>query len=170
MYNSQYPTDNQSLDDLAWSGVGQGRVLATPLHMAMVAAAVANDGVMMEPRLMLSATTAQGQSRTLQPRAPTGAPAARNRLRPSRAPWSPACRAARGARRRSAAIRWAERPAARESSDDKEIKTHAWFVGFVESDEHPLAIAVVIEHGGSGGSIATPIAQRVLSRAIEQGY
>lgn len=85
VYNSQYPTDNQSLDDLAWSGVGQGRVLATPLHMAMVAAAVANDGVMMEPRLMLSATTAQGQSRTLQPTRTYRARLQRgNRLRPSR--------------------------------------------------------------------------------------
>ena len=170
VYNSQYPTDNQSLDDLAWSGVGQGRVLATPLHMAMVAAAVANDGVMMEPRLMLSATTAQGQSRTLQP--------TRTYRRACSAEIASALRGAMGACVQSGTGRQAQisgytvggKTGSAESSDDKEIKTHAWFVGFVESDEHPLAIAVVIEHGGSGGSIATPIAQRVLSRAIEQGY
>ena len=48
LYNSSYPVSNQTRDDLAWSGIGQGRVLATPLHMALAAATVANVGVMME--------------------------------------------------------------------------------------------------------------------------
>ncbi|MDR3051483.1 MAG: hypothetical protein LBU67_07145, partial [Oscillospiraceae bacterium] len=56
VYNSSYPTDARGNDDLAWSGIGQGRVLLTPLHMAMIAGSVANGGVMMEPRLLQSVT------------------------------------------------------------------------------------------------------------------
>ena len=47
---------------------------------------------------------------------------------------------------------------------------HAWFIGFVEESEHPLAIAVVVENGGSGGRTAAPVAQKVLEKAIDSGY
>lgn len=57
-----------------------------------------------------------------------------------------------------------------EVSDDKSVRTHAWFVGFVDDSEHPLAIAVLLEKGGSGGTVAAPIAQRILARAIKLGY
>ena len=51
LYESSFP-DTQSDFELAWAGVGQGRVLVTPLHMAMIAGAIANGGQMMEPRLV----------------------------------------------------------------------------------------------------------------------
>jgi len=43
-------------------------------------------------------------------------------------------------------------------------------VGFVDDDEHPLAIAVILEKAGSGGSNAAPAAKKVLTRAIDLGY
>ncbi|MGI6193523.1 MAG: penicillin-binding transpeptidase domain-containing protein, partial [Christensenellales bacterium] len=45
----------------------------------------------------------------------------------------------------------------------------AWFTGFVYDDDHPYAIAVIIEQGGSGGGTAAPIAQKVLKKAISLG-
>lgn len=170
VYNSQYPTTNQSKDDLAWSGVGQGRVLVTPLHMAMIAGAIANDGMMMEPRLMLSATTAQGASRMLMPSrtykrvcSPADAQALKS--------YMVACvEKGTGTQAKIKGMLVGGKTGSAETSNDKSIKTHAWFVGFVDSSEHPLAIAVLVERGGGGGSIAAPLAQRVLSRAISLGY
>ncbi|NCB31185.1 MAG: hypothetical protein EOM66_07225, partial [Clostridia bacterium] len=46
--------------DLAWSGVGQYTDIMTPLHMCMIAAGVANDGVMVEPKLLKSITNSLG--------------------------------------------------------------------------------------------------------------
>ena len=60
LYNSSYPEDVSSVNELAWSGVGQCRVLVTPLHMAMIASGVANGGVMMEPKLVRQITGAAG--------------------------------------------------------------------------------------------------------------
>ena len=57
-----------------------------------------------------------------------------------------------------------------EASDDKTIDTHAWFAGFVQDDEHPLAVAVVVEFGGSGGSVAAPLAKLALEKAISLGF
>lgn len=170
VYNSQYPTDGQSLDDLAWSGIGQGRVLVTPLHMAMITASIANDGVMMEPRLMLGATSPSGAARSLQPARSykrTCTPQMAQTLKE----YMIACvQSGTGSQARINGYTVAGKTGSAETSDDKSVKTHAWFVGFIDSAEHPLAIAVVVERGGSGGSVATPIAQRVLNRALNLGY
>ena len=49
----------------------------------------------------------------------------------------------------------------------KTAPTNAWFVGYIDSDEHPYAIAVLIEAGGGGGSTAAPLARKVLVKAME---
>ena len=57
-----------SLDDveLANAAYGQGEVLATPLQMALVAAAVANGGELMEPRLATALVDRQGRATTIE--------------------------------------------------------------------------------------------------------
>jgi penicillin-binding protein 2 len=45
---------------------------------------------------------------------------------------------------------------------DKAIRDHAWFVGYAPADDPTIAFAIVVEHGGHGGSTAAPIARRVL--------
>lgn len=37
-----------------------------------------------------------------------------------------------------------------EVSDDKSVPTNAWFIGFVDDVNHPYAVAVVVEQGGTG--------------------
>lgn len=53
--------------------------------------------------------------------------------------------------------------------EHKDDATHAWYAGFLYGDDaHPYAIAVVVEKGGSGGSVAAPIAAKALKKAIER--
>src|SRR6185437_7606661 len=54
--NANYPTKHMGGDDLARSGIGQGDVTATPLQMAMVAQAIANNGKEMKPYLVKRVT------------------------------------------------------------------------------------------------------------------
>jgi penicillin-binding protein A len=54
--SSNFPVKQQEGDDLARSGIGQGDVTATPLQMAMVAQAVANNGTEMKPYLVKRVT------------------------------------------------------------------------------------------------------------------
>jgi peptidoglycan glycosyltransferase len=49
---SSYPTGALSADKVALTGFGQGSVTATPLQMAMVAAGIANGGMVMKPRMV----------------------------------------------------------------------------------------------------------------------
>ena len=159
--NSQYPTKDRDNFELAWSGVGQSRVVATPMHMCMVAAGIANGGVMMEPRLL-----AQVQS-------PTGVV----RLRYSSKVYTKACEPAMaktmedymkevvakgtGTAARVGGLTIAGKTGSAESSLDGKAVTHAWFIGYIADPSLPYACAVLVEDGGSGGAVAAPIAANI---------
>jgi penicillin-binding protein 2 len=42
------------------------------------------------------------------------------------------------------------------------LEDHAWFVAFAPMDAPRIAVTVLVEHGGHGGSAAAPIAKRVI--------
>ena len=53
------------------------------------------------------------------------------------------------------------------NSSGGKYSPHAWYVGYCAEDEHPYAIAVVVENGGSGGSVAGRLAGKIMSKAID---
>jgi penicillin-binding protein 2 len=48
-------------------------------------------------------------------------------------------------------------------------RAHSWFAGYAPADNPELAIAVIVEHGGTGGKFAGPIATSVLQDALGGG-
>jgi cell division protein FtsI/penicillin-binding protein 2 len=44
----------------------------------------------------------------------------------------------------------------------KDERDHAWFVGYSPTEDPQIAFAIVVEHGGHGGTSAAPIARSVL--------
>ena len=48
-----------------------------------------------------------------------------------------------------------------------EMRDHAWFVGFAPRDNPRVAFAVIVEHGGHGGTAAAPIVKQVLEKFFE---
>jgi len=167
VYNSRFPTDMENDADLVWSGVGQSTVLVTPLHMAMITGAIANDGIMMEPMLVSRVYNANGTVDIEY------APAEYRRVLSSDAAGEIASymyAAVEGGTASKAKIPGytvCGKTGSAEISNDKTVKTNAWYVGFVYDEAHPYAIAVVIEGAGAGGSQAAPIAAKALSKAIE---
>jgi penicillin-binding protein 2 len=49
-----------------------------------------------------------------------------------------------------------------ESELDRSLWDHALFIGYAPADAPEIAVAVLVEHGGSGGRVAAPIARRVM--------
>ena len=49
---------------------------------------------------------------------------------------------------------------------DGDMDSHAWYAGFLPYDDYPLAFVVIVEHAGSGRTVATPIANAILREAI----
>lgn len=47
------------------------------------------------------------------------------------------------------------------------LRHHAWFVGWAPRESPELVVAVLVEHGGGGGSVAAPVAEQILRAALE---
>lgn len=162
--NSSYAAASEVLlgADLAWTGAGQHQLSVTPLHMCMIAAAVANDGVMMEPRLLLRAEGAQGAVRqTFEPGIyrtamdVQTAATVREYMRD----------VVLNGTGKSAAVKGLSVCAKTGTAEiDTQDKDNAWFIGFIDDDAYPYAVCVVVENAGTGGSVAAPIAQKIFAR------
>lgn len=170
---SNYPTDfDQNLPALAQTGIGQNDVAATPLQMAMVAGAVANDGVIMTPRVL---DTVRDDEGTVVDD-------------PGPSEWMEAMSADDAAILREAMLDVANNGTASNLRiEGFEVggktgtaqlgtdppRSHAWIIGFAgRPGEAPsVAVAVLVEgqEGASeqtGGRVAAPIARAVMESIL----
>ena len=46
------------------------------------------------------------------------------------------------------------------------MRDHALFIAFAPVEEPKIAVAVIVEHGGHGGSTAAPIAKRIMDHYL----
>ncbi|MGW4642172.1 penicillin-binding transpeptidase domain-containing protein [Sphaerisporangium sp. NPDC004334] len=136
--------------DLASAAIGQGRVLASPLNMAAVAAAIA-DGTWRQPRLVPPSLVPAGGSapRVLEP-------AVVRALRDL----MPAVVSEGTASGVDFPGGTAGKTGTAEYGSGRMPPTHSWFIGY----RGDLAFAVIVEGGGTGAAVAAPVAARFLSR------
>lgn len=144
-----FPTPRDTTERVA-EAIGQGRVTASPLHMASVAAAVAN-GAWRPPRVLdpQNAGTEAGEVRQLDPAVVSAL----------RSLMGGVVREGTGERAAVPRRDVAGKTGTAEFGNSRPPKTHAWFIGF----SGPLAFAVLVEDGGVGGEVAAPIAAKFLS-------
>jgi peptidoglycan glycosyltransferase len=156
------PGDMDKLE-VAWMAVGQGRLLLSPLSMALVTQSVANNGQMMQPYLIQRVRNSQGE--TIFEQEP------RSWLRPL----SPQTAATiKGlmmgvvdhGTAKSAKLQDITIAGKTGSAEVENKKPHAWFVGFAPAENPQIVVAVVVENSGTGGKIAAPIAREVIKRAL----
>ncbi len=159
--NSSYPTASRSRFEVAMSGFGQSSIGATPMHLCLVAAAIANDGVMMEPTLLHQAVTPSGALR-----AAFGPKVYRTALKPETAAtlqeyMRAVVTGGTGSRASVSGLIICGKTGSAESSRNGRDVTHGLFIGYIDSEELPYAVCVVVEDiidGEGGGSTAAPIA------------
>lgn len=169
--NSIYPTTNRNLFEIAWSGAGQSAIAASPMHMCMVAGAIANDGVMMEPRLLKSVDSVTGKNR-----AGYESRAYRTALSQEHADiltgyMKAVVSGGTGTRAKVAGVTVCGKTGSAESSMDKQDVTHGWFIGFIDDVDYPYAVSVLVESindGDGGGSTAAPIAGKILQYLVKE--
>jgi penicillin-binding protein A len=146
---------HSDLYGLAQASIGQGRVLATPAHLAIIAAAVANHGLAMRPRLLAQDPPAPlGHFMTAE----TGAHLAKM-LRKVVTDGT-----GRGIDGPQLAI-----AGKTGTAQNPHGAAHSWFVGFAPAADPQFAVAVLVEHGGYGATAAAPIARDLLYQALGIG-
>ncbi|MER6561745.1 penicillin-binding transpeptidase domain-containing protein [Streptomyces sp. NPDC001027] len=170
---SVYPKDNPPQNAL--DGIGQGSNRATPLQMAMVAAAVANDGKLMKPYMVdqiwakldpldttepqqlsqaMSAKTAQALQQMMQTvvEDPQGT----------------------GGKAKIDGVKVGGKTGTAQHGLNNSEKPYAWFISYAKLSDGsaPVAVAVVVEDGAAnrgditGGGLAGPIARDVMKAVI----
>ncbi|MFB7249569.1 peptidoglycan D,D-transpeptidase FtsI family protein [Microbacterium sp. NPDC056234] len=168
---STYPR-GLSDDQTALTGFGQGDVRATPLQMAMVSAGLANDGVVMNPRMVdavigddLSVQTAYEDTEFGRAVEASVAQSVTDAMVAS-----VASGAASNARIDGVDVAGKTGTAQNGDADPYTL----WFTGFAPADDPQVAVAVVVEDGGgkgqsgSGNSIAAPIAKKVIEAVLNK--
>ncbi len=150
--------------ELANAAYGQAEVLVTPLQMALVAAAIANGGVLMEPHLVIGTRDSSGILHPVDP-----------------APWrtviDPAIASTiADAMQQAVEGAWGIPfaglgkvpgvPTAGKTGTAQlggSGEPHSWFVGFAPVQGARIAVAVLLERAGSGATEAAPLASRVMA-------
>ena len=176
------PADSRMPDDMdepqtAQSAIGQFDVRATPLQMAMVSAAIANGGTLMEPRVVDSVIDpGGGEVATFAPTplTPDGQAGSEAVSEDTAATMTEMMEAVVASGTGTAAqidgVQVAGKTGTAQTAEGR--PPHVWFTGFAPSDDPRVAVAVVIETGGevgdeaTGGRVAAPVARAVMEAAL----
>lgn len=159
---STFDFANEDAGILAWSGAGQGKDLVNPCALMVYAGAIANGGKAAVPRLISQVRTASGVKAGFQlthrtdrlVNADTAAVMTEmmrnnvlNNYGQDNFPGLSIC---------------AKSGTAQTGAE----KNDAWFVGFLEDEDHPYAFVAVIQGGGAGGKVAGKVINTVLQKLI----
>jgi len=172
--------------DLPWfpgetiiTGIGQGFFLVTPIQLATATAALANGGRMLQPKIVYA--DQEAESDDLVPHQPqlreTITIKEQQHWDQVLAAMTDVVHSARGTARRigkDSPYRIAGKTGTAQvfglkeeekydaSAIAEKLRDHALFIAFAPVDNPSIAVAVIVENGGGGGSVAAPIARKIL--------
>ena len=147
---------NSGIPLIMQTSIGQGNTLVSPMHMALITSAIANDGVLMKPYLIDKVTNAGGDTiRTTEPadyrRLMTSNEAALLGKLMEGVVQNGTATALNG-RGYTVAGKTGS------AEYDENGSSHSWFIGYSNVDKPDLVVAIIVEGGGTGSEAAVPIA------------
>lgn len=161
------PSELTSQALLGQTGIGQFSVRETALQNSLVSAAIANGGMIMEPQILGSVTDEKGN--TLRKMKPNQWLTATTQQVADDIKTMMIAVVTSGTGRSAAipGIQVAGKTGTAQPGDGKQ--DHAWFTAFAPADDPKVAVAVIVENAGGGGSQAAPIAKSIIQAVLNQG-
>jgi penicillin-binding protein A len=160
------PPDQWTTGTLAQTAFGQGEVQTNSFEMALVAAAIANDGEMVEPRIVREVRTPDGiildkPTPSISRRAlPADTAATLNEMMQQVIIQGGLTEA------EIEGIKVAGKTGTAESGNGD---PHSWWITFAPADDPKIAMCVMIENGGRADRGALPVAARLMRAYLEEG-
>ncbi|MCX4989724.1 MULTISPECIES: penicillin-binding protein 2 [unclassified Streptomyces] len=169
-------SDGMNTSQTALSSIGQYNTAATPLQMAMVASAVANDGTLMKPYMVSELSTHNldviehtDPEKLSQPLSKENAQVLQSMMETVIKPGGTGTKAAIDG------VTVGGKTGTAQHGVDNSEKPYAWFISYAKLSDgsSPVAVAVVVEDGSanrgdiSGGGLAAPIARDVMKAVID---
>lgn len=159
-----------NLPNTAISAIGQYEVRATPLQMAMVAAAIANNGTLMQPYVV--AQTTGPDLKVIGRTSPSslGNPISATVAAQLTTMMQSVVATGTGTHAQIPGVTVAGKTGTADNPGEGP-KPDSWFIGFAPANAPKIAIAVLVEQGGgevntTGGAVAAPIAQQVMKQLL----
>lgn len=160
------------------AAIGQGYVSVTPLQMANMMAAVANGGTLYRPWFVRKVESLDGTLiREYGPEKIRSVTLKESTLKHIRNALRDVVNSGSGTggRAKSNLVEIAGKTGTAQVAEMRggfvkseqlpyEIRDHAWFVAYAPAENPEIAVAVLVEHGGRGGSVAAPLAKRVIEK------
>ncbi len=159
------------------AGIGQGYVLASPMQLAVATMALANNGVMYKPQLVRGwQDPLDGRTSLVAPEVvgrialnPRNVQAVREAMIGVTRPGGTAAGAGAGApyviagKTGTAQVKGIKQGSRYvESQTAEHHRDHALFIAFAPADNPKIALAVMVENGGHGSTVAAPMARKVM--------
>lgn len=162
------------------TGIGQGFMLSTPVQLASATASLANQGKLRQPFLLKNHVTADGKVKSNHHPAPATIKVQARHYRSMQRMMERVTSSRRGTARsvgRDLSYLVAGKTGTAQvyglsQNEDEDavlsadipphLRDHALFVAYAPAEDPTIALAVVVEHGGSGGAVAAPVARDVI--------
>ncbi len=162
-----YPGDTVSVS------IGQGYVMVTPLQMAKVIAMIGNQGKSYQPHVVRGIRERESGTITEWMPSPSPSPMLRpEHLRSIQAALASVVTDGTARRARSSKVKIAGKTGTAQvvglhvTDGDEDVpgkfRDHAWFVAYAPLEHPGIAVAVLVEHAGHGGSAAAPLARKLI--------
>ncbi|ABX41714.1 FtsW/RodA/SpoVE family cell cycle protein [Lachnoclostridium phytofermentans] len=147
-------------NDFAQTVIGLGKTQISPLHNAMIAATVANGGLMMKPYLVDRVETFDGRIVKRYSPDSYGQVISKKEAEIMSDYMKEVVKNGTGTRLSGMKVS----VAGKTGTADYEIgkPSHAWFVGFAPVENPQIAISVIVESSGTGSKYAVPIAKKII--------
>ena len=169
---SQFPKLTAAeVGSIAQSGIGQSSILATPMQMALISSTIANNGTMMEPRLVNKVLDKDGNVvKTIGSKvykeviSTTNAAIIKDYMKnlvdsKVSSSWS---------------YFQGTNAAGKTGTADYNLPNgqsaipHSWFIGFAPANDPEIAVAVIVENGGYGSVAAAQVAGKVIKAEVNK--
>ena len=141
--------------------IGQGQVSATPLQMARVAAFVANGGRLVRPHFARQAAVPPPPP-IVHPETIAAVKEGMRRVVAEGTGWRARLSEVEVCGKTGSA-QVVTHARLEKTPNTHEMQPHGWFICFAPADNPRIALAVLVEHGRSGGESAAPVARRILA-------
>ncbi|MET7857990.1 penicillin-binding transpeptidase domain-containing protein [Streptomyces sp. NPDC005318] len=169
---SIYPKDNRPQNAMA--GIGQASNRATPLQMAMVASAVANDGKLMQPYMVAKRQAPNLDDIYTHEKEQLSQPLSGENAQKLQEMMETVVKSGTGTRALIDGVTVGGKTGTAQHGLNNSEKPYAWFISYAKTSDgsSPVAVAVVVEDSQanrddvSGGGLAAPIARDVMKAVL----
>ncbi|SDN94935.1 Cell division protein FtsI/penicillin-binding protein 2 [Streptomyces sp. cf386] len=172
-YTSVYPSDMDKAQT-ALSGIGQFDVTATPLQMAMVSAAIANDGKLVSPHMVSRITDSGGDVlENYDDRAGTKEIVSSDTAEQLQSAMQTVVEEGTGTNAQISGATVGGKTGTAQHGEKNSKTPYAWFTSYGKADGKEVAVAVVVEQSDaarsevSGNGLAAPVAKKVMEAALK---